>query len=39
LQERVSGVEPVPVEMVLNKRARKAYLAARSGGGAGGGGE
>ena len=29
LQERVGGAEPVPVEMVLNKRARKAYLAAR----------
>jgi uncharacterized protein (TIGR00269 family) len=29
LQDRVAGVEPVPVEMVLNKRARTAYLAAR----------
>ncbi len=32
LQERVSGHEPVPVEMVLNKKARKAYLAARAAG-------
>ena len=30
LRDRVSGVDPVPVETVLNKRARKAYLAARS---------
>lgn len=30
LQGRVSGVEPVPVEMVLTKRARRAYLAARA---------
>ena len=29
LRGRVDGVEPVPVEMVLNKRARKAYLAER----------
>ena len=29
LRDRVSGAEPVPVEMVLNKRARKAYLAAK----------
>lgn len=29
LRERVDGVEPVPVEMVLTKRARTAYLAAR----------
>lgn len=29
LQERVSGHEPVPVELVLTKKARKAYLAAR----------
>lgn len=28
LRDRLSGAEPVPVEMVLNKRARKAYLAA-----------
>lgn len=27
LQERVSGHEPVPVEVVLTKRARRAYLA------------
>jgi uncharacterized protein (TIGR00269 family) len=27
LQERVSGHDPVPVEMVLHKRARKQYLA------------
>jgi hypothetical protein len=26
----VSGVDPVPVEMVLTKKARKAYLAARA---------
>jgi hypothetical protein len=26
----VRGVEPVPVEMVLNKKARKAYLATQS---------
>ena len=30
LQERTAGVEPVPVEMVLNKKARKAYLAAQA---------
>ena len=30
LQDRVTGHEPVPVEMVLNKKARKAYLAAQS---------
>jgi uncharacterized protein (TIGR00269 family) len=30
LHERVRGVEPVPVEMVLNKRARRAYLAAQA---------
>lgn len=30
LQQRTAGVEPVPVEMVLNKKARKAYLAARA---------
>jgi uncharacterized protein (TIGR00269 family) len=30
LHERVRGVEPVPVEMVLNKKARKAYLATQS---------
>jgi uncharacterized protein (TIGR00269 family) len=29
LQGRVAGVAPVPVEMVLTKRARTAYLAAR----------
>lgn len=29
LQERVSGHEPVPVELVLTKKARKAYLAGR----------
>jgi uncharacterized protein (TIGR00269 family) len=33
LQDRASGAEPVPVEMVLNKHARKAYLAARAVGG------
>jgi tRNA-5-methyluridine54 2-sulfurtransferase len=32
LHDRVSGVEPVPVEMVLNKKARKAYLAAQAAG-------
>ena len=32
LQDRVSGVEPVPVEMVLNKKARKAYLAGQAAG-------
>ena len=32
LHERVGGHEPVPVEMVLNKRARKAYLAAQAAG-------
>lgn len=30
LQARAGGVEPVPVEMVLNKRARREYLASRS---------
>jgi uncharacterized protein (TIGR00269 family) len=30
LRERVSGHEPVPVELVLNKKARKAYLAAQA---------
>jgi len=29
LQERVSGHDPVPVELVLSKKGRKAYLAAR----------
>ena len=29
LRERVSGHDPVPVELVLSKRGRKAYLAAR----------
>ncbi|MCB0968396.1 MAG: hypothetical protein KDB37_16305, partial [Ilumatobacter sp.] len=29
LQERTAGVEPVPVELVLHGKARKAYLAAR----------
>ena len=29
LQDRVSGHEPVPVEVVLGKSARKAYLASR----------
>ena len=33
LRQRSAGVEPVPVEMVLNKRARKHYLAARAAGG------
>jgi uncharacterized protein (TIGR00269 family) len=32
LQDRVSGLDPVPVELVLNKKARKAYLAARAAG-------
>jgi len=32
LHDRVAGTDPVPVEMVLNKRARKAYLAARAAG-------
>ena len=32
LQDRVSGRDPVPVELVLNKKARKAYLAARAAG-------
>ncbi len=32
LQDRVGGVEPVPVEMVLNKKARKAYLAGQAAG-------
>lgn len=39
LRDRTSGVEPVPVEMVLNKRARKAYLAAKLAGESGAGGE
>ena len=30
LQERVAGHEPVPVELVLHGKARKAYLAAQS---------
>ena len=30
LQERVAGHEPVPVELVLHGRARKAYLASRT---------
>ncbi len=30
LRDRVSGHEPVPVELVLNKKARKAYFAARA---------
>jgi uncharacterized protein (TIGR00269 family) len=30
LQDRVSGHEPVPVELVLNKKARQAYLAAQA---------
>ena len=30
LRERVAGTDPVPVEMVLGKRARAAYLAART---------
>ena len=30
LQDRVSGRDPVPVELVLNKKARKAYLAAQA---------
>ena len=30
LQERVADHEPVPVELVLNGKARKAYLAARA---------
>ncbi len=29
LQERVSGHDPVPVELVLSKKGRKAYLAGR----------
>jgi uncharacterized protein (TIGR00269 family) len=32
LHERVRDHEPVPVELVLNKKARKAYLAARTAG-------
>lgn len=32
LQERVGGREAVPVEMVLNKKARKAFLAAQAAG-------
>ncbi|MDJ0769471.1 MAG: ATP-binding protein [Ilumatobacter sp.] len=32
LEARVSGHEPVPVEMVLNKRARTAYLATKAAG-------
>jgi uncharacterized protein (TIGR00269 family) len=30
LNERVAGHEPVPVELVLTKKARKTYLAARA---------
>jgi len=30
LRQRTTGVAPVPVEMVLNKKARKAYLAAQA---------
>jgi uncharacterized protein (TIGR00269 family) len=30
LTDRVSGHDPVPVELVLNKKARKAYLAAQA---------
>ena len=30
LQARVAGHDPVPVELVLNKRARKAYLASQA---------
>jgi uncharacterized protein (TIGR00269 family) len=33
LQQRTRGVDPVPVEMVLTKHARKAYLAAQAAGG------
>ena len=33
LQQRARDVDPVPVEMVLNKQARKAYLAAQAAGG------
>jgi tRNA-5-methyluridine54 2-sulfurtransferase len=33
LRQRTQGVDPVPVEMVLNKRARKAYLTAQAAGG------
>jgi uncharacterized protein (TIGR00269 family) len=33
LQDRVSGHQPVPVELVLTKKARRAYLAARGAGG------
>ena len=32
LRERVAGHDPVPVELVLNKKARAAYLAAREAG-------
>ena len=32
LKDRVSGHDPVPVDLVLNKKARKAYLAARAAG-------
>ena len=37
LQERVVGHEPVPVELVLDKKTRKAYLAAREAATTGGG--
>jgi len=37
LQERVGGHEPVPVELVLDKKHRKAYLAAREAATTGGG--
>jgi hypothetical protein len=30
LQQRVEGQPPVPVELVLDRRARKAYVAARA---------
>ncbi len=32
LADRVSGHDPVPIELVLNKKARKAYLAAQAAG-------
>ena len=32
LQDRVAGHDPVPVELVLNKKARAAYLAGRTSG-------
>jgi len=32
LQQRASGHQPVPVELVLNKKARKVYLAAQAAG-------